>query len=228
VTRIVDPVLEELRQTVLRMGSLAEAILAKALRAVWERDAALAGEVYHDDLEIDRIDVALDEEVTRALALQAPVAADLRRILAIRTMATDLERVGDLSRNIAKSAARLAKRTPVALPSLLEDLADQTTRVLREALDSFTETDPEKAQRVIDADDDIDATEDRLIQTVIAEVGSHPETTNQEVDFILIAKNLERVGDHATNIAEEVIFLAEARIVRHQERLGGELPPRSS
>ena len=107
MTRIVDPLLEELRQTALRMGSLAEAILAKALRAVWERDAGLAAEVYDDDLEIDRIDVTLDEEVTRALALQAPVAADLRRILAIRTMATDLERVGDLSRNIAKSAARL-------------------------------------------------------------------------------------------------------------------------
>jgi phosphate transport system protein len=226
VTRIVDPVLAELRQTMLRMGSLAEAILAKALRAVWERDAGLAEEVQHDDLEIDRIDVALDEQVTRALALQAPVAADLRRILAIRTMATDLERVGDLSRNIAKSAARLAERPPVALPPLLEELADQTTRVLRDALDSFTETDSAKAQRVIDADDQIDATEDRLIQAVIAEVGSHPEKTNQEVDFILIAKNLERVGDHATNIAEEVIFLAEARIVRHQVRLGGEVTPR--
>jgi phosphate transport system protein len=217
----VDPVLEELRQTALRMGSLAEAILAKALRAVWERDARLAAEVQQDDLEIDRIDVALDEDVTRALALQQPVAADLRRILAIRTMATDLERVGDLSRNIAKSATRLAQRAPVALPSLLEELADQTTRVLSEALDSFTETDSAQAQRVIDSDDEIDETEDRLIQAVIAEVGSHPEKTNQKVDFILIAKNLERVGDHATNIAEEVIFLAEARIVRHQGRLSG-------
>ena len=226
MTRIVDPVLEELRQTVLRMGSLAEAILAKAMRAVRERDAGLAGEVQEDDLEIDRIDVALDEEVTRALALQQPVAADLRRILAIRTMATDLERVGDLSRDIAKSAARLAERSPVALPPLLEELADQTTRVLCEALDSFTETDAEKAQRVIDADDDIDATEDRLIQEVIAEVSSDPEKTKQKVDYILIAKNLERVGDHATNIAEEVIFLAEARIVRHQEKLAAEPAPK--
>jgi phosphate transport system protein len=207
------------------MGSLAEAILAKALRAVRERDAVLAAEVQDDDLEIDRIDVALDEEVTRALALQAPVAADLRRILAIRTMATDLERVGDLSRNIAKSAARLVERPPVPLPPLLEELADQTTRVLRGALDGFTETDPAKAQRVIDADDEIDATEDRLIQAVIADVVGHPERTHQQVDFILIAKNLERVGDHATNIAEEVIFLAEARIVRHQEKLGAEPAP---
>jgi phosphate transport system protein len=222
----VDPLLEELRQTVLRMGSLAEAILAKALRAVWERDAGMAAEVQDDDLEIDRIDVTLDEEVTRALALQSPVAADLRRILAIRTMATDLERVGDLSRNIAKSAARLAQRAPVALPPLLEELADQTTRVLRDALDSFTETDPVKAQRVIDADDEIDDTEDELIQAVIADVLDEPEKTHQQVDFILIAKNLERVGDHATNIAEEIIFLAEARIVRHQGRLGAESTPK--
>ena len=150
------------------------------------------------------------------------MAADLRRILAIRTMATDLERVGDLSRNIAKSAARLAERPPVPLPALLDELVDQTTRVLRDALDSFTETDSAKAQLVIDADDEIDATEDRLIQAVIADVVNHPEKTNQQVDFILIAKNLERVGDHATNIAEEVIFLAEARIVRHREKLGGE------
>ncbi len=222
MTRIVDPLLEELRQTVLRMGSLAEAILAKALRAVWERDLRLAAEVQDDDLAIDRIDVTLDEEVTRALALQQPVAADLRRILAIRTMATDLERVGDLSRNIAKSAARLAERPPVALPPLLEELADQTSRVLRDALDSFTETDPVKAQCVIDADDEIDDTEDRLIQAVIADVLDQPEKTHQQVDYILIAKNLERVGDHATNIAEEIIFLAEARIVRHQGKLGAE------
>ena len=212
----------------LRMGSLAEAILAKALRAVWERDAGLAAEVQNDDLEIDRIDVALEGQVTRALALQAPVAADLRRILAIRTMATDLERVGDLSRNIAKSAARLAERPPVPLPALLDELVDQTTRVLRDALDSFTETDSAKAQIVIDADDEIDATEDRLIQAVIADVVNHPEKTNQQVDFILIAKNLERVGDHATNIAEEVIFLAEARVVRHRAKLGEELAPKSS
>lgn len=219
MSRIVDPVLEDLRQTLLRMGSLCEAILAKSLRAVFERDAELAAQVKGDDLEIDRLDVDLDEAVTKALALQSPVAADLRRILAIRTMATDLERVGDLARNIAKSAVRLNQRAAVAVPGRLQDLADLTTRVLAEALDSFSETDADRARRVIDADDDIDETEDLLIQEVIAGVGEHPNQSAQEVDVILIAKNLERVGDHATNIAEEVIFLAEARIVRHESKL---------
>ena len=219
--RTVDPYLDDLRETALRMGSLAEAILAKALRAVWERDPTLADEVQKDDLEIDRHDLRIDEEVTRVLALHHPVANDLRRVLAIRTMATDLERVGDLARNIAKSASRLAQRPSVAPPPRLQELADQATRSLRLALDSFTESDPAHARRVLEADDAIDETEDRFVQEAIREAGSNPERTAQEVDLILIAKSLERVADHATNIAEDVIFLAEARLVRHESKLNG-------
>ncbi len=217
--RTVDPLLGELRESLLRMGSLAETILAKALRSVWERNAQLARAVQKDDLAIDRLDVTIDEQVTKALALQAPVAADLRRVLAIRTMATDLERVGDLARNIAKSATRLAERPAVRPPPRLAELADQTRRILRQALDSFSETDADKARSVLGADDAIDDLEDSLIRDAIAEAGSHPEYTAQEVDLILIAKHLERVSDHATNIAEEVIFLAEAKIVRHAAKL---------
>jgi phosphate transport system protein len=221
MTRRLDPFLEQLRQTLLRMGSLAEAILAKSLRAVWERDPRLAAEVKQDDVEIDRIDVAIDEGVVRALALQTPVANDLRMVLAIRTMATDIERVGDLARNIAKGAVRLAERPPVPIPAGLQELADQATRALGDALDSFSGADTAKARAVLAADDEIDASEDRLIQAIISEAGAHPELTSQEVDLIMIAKHLERVADHATNIAEEVIFLAEARIVRHAAKLGG-------
>jgi phosphate transport system protein len=221
MTRRLDPFLEDLRQTALRMGSLAEAILTKSLRAVWERDSRLAAEVKDDDIEIDRIDVAIDEGVLRTLSLQTPVANDLRMVLAIRTMATDLERVGDLARNIAKSALRLCERPPIAFPPGLEDLADQALRVLGDALDSFTETDAAKARAVLAQDDAIDLAEDHVVQIVIAEAGAHPELTPQEVDFLMIAKHLERVADHATNIAEEVIFLTEARIVRHAAKLGG-------
>jgi len=221
VRRTIDPFLDQLRQSALRMGSLAEAILAKALRSVWDRDPKLAEEVQRDDLEIDRLDVAIDELVTEALALQSPVANDLRRILAVRAMVSDLERVGDLARNIAKSAVRLAHRSALPLPPGLEELADQTTRALCDALDSFADSDAAKARAVIEADDAVDAAEDALIRAIIAEAAAHPDWTPQEVDLILIAKNLERVGDHATNIAEEVIFLAEARIVRHHAKLGG-------
>ena len=106
-----EATIEGLRELVLRMGALAEAIFAKALRVVHERDGRLAAEVQRDDLALDKLDIEIDDAVLRALALQSPVAEDLRQVIAIKTMATDLERVGDIARNIAKSGARLAERT---------------------------------------------------------------------------------------------------------------------
>jgi len=221
MSRIFDAVLEELREKALRMGSLAEAILDKAVRAVVERRPELAREVRIDDLEIDRMDLAIDEAVLRALALQAPVAEDLRQVIAIKMMAADLERVGDLSRNIAKSALRLAERPPIGLPPRLMAVADEARRMLKRALDSFADADGEKARAVLAADDEIDEDQDRVVREAIQEIGSHPEISSQEVDLILIAKNLERVGDHATNIAEDVILATEARNVKHAEKLRG-------
>jgi phosphate transport system protein len=220
MTRIFDPVLEDLRKLLLRMGSLAEAILDKAIRAVWERRADLAHEVRIDDLEIDRLDVEIDEAVLRALALQAPVAEDLRQVIAIKMMATDLERVGDLARNIAKSALRLAEKPPLAFPPKLQEVADGARRLVKLALDSFVDADPAKAQAVLDADDRVDDDQERVVREAIAEIGAHPELTSQQLDLILIAKHLERVADHATNIAEDTILATQARNVKHAQKLG--------
>ena len=220
MTRIFDPVLDDLRELLLRMGSLSEAILDKAIRAVWERRADLAHEVRIDDLEIDRLDVEIDEAVLRALALQAPVAEDLRQVIAIKMMATDLERVGDLSRNIAKSALRLAEKPPLAFPPKLQEVADGARRLVKLALDSFVDADPAKAQAVLDADDRVDDDQERVVREAIAEIGAHPELTSQQLDLILIAKHLERVADHATNIAEDTILATQARNVKHAQKLG--------
>ena len=220
MTRIFDPVLGDLRERLLRMGSLAEGILDKAIRAVWERRPDLAREVRIDDLEIDRLDLDIDEAVLRALALQAPVAEDLRQVIAIKMMATDLERVGDLARNIAKSALRLSEKPPLPLPPKLEEVADGARRLLRLALDSFVDADPAKAQAVLDADDRVDDDQERVVRDAILEIGAHPELTSQEVDLILIAKNLERVADHATNIAEDTILATQAKNVKHAQKLG--------
>jgi phosphate transport system protein len=219
MSRIFDSVLDDLRDRLLRMGSLSEAILDKAIRAVWERRPDLAREVRIDDLEIDRLDLDIDESVLRALALQAPVAEDLRQVIAIKMMATDLERVGDLSRNIAKSALRLAERAPVVIPPKLREIADEARRLLKLSLDSYADADPLKAQAVLEADDQVDEDQDRVVREAIQEIGEHPEMTSQEVDLILIAKNLERVADHATNIAEDVILATEARNVKHAQKL---------
>ena len=161
----------------------------------------------------------VDEAVLRALALQAPVADDLRHVLAIKMIATDLERVGDLARNIAKSAVRLAERPPVDFPPKLRELADHAARLLRRALDSFSDRDVRKAEEVLDEDDEVDRDQDLVIEAAIREIISQPDLLSQELDFILIAKNLERVADHATNIAEHVILAAEARNVKHAAKL---------
>jgi phosphate transport system protein len=201
------------------MGGLAEAILDKSLRATWARDARLAEEVVTDDLAIDRLDLELDRAVLAVLALRAPVAADLRQVLAIKTMATDLERVGDLARNIAGCARRMSERTPVPVPPGLRSLADDAQRALARSIQSFADLDPEQARAVLANDDSIDQTEDKVIREAIAEIHAKPAVSEQEIDLIFIAKNLERVADHATNIAEEVILAAESLNLKHVEKL---------
>ncbi len=214
-----EAAIEGLRELVLRMGALAEAILQKALRVVRERDQRLGAEVQRDDLELDKLDIEIDDGVLRALALQQPVAEDLRQVIAIKTLATDLERVGDISRNIAKSGSRLAERPRTDLPMRLESLAREACGQLAAALDSFQELDTAAAQRVLDGDDRVDRLQDELVRELIGGISRDPSTAAQAVDVIFIAESLERIGDHATNVAEEVILVAEARNVKHAEKL---------
>jgi len=217
--RLVDRELDGLRELALRMGGLAEGILAKAWRSVGDRDVELARAVERDDLQIDRLELEIDDAVLNVLALQQPVARDLRQVIAIKTMAGDLERVGDLSRNIAKSASRLCEREPVPLPPMLEKLYDDCQRQLGRSLNCFAEADAEVARSVVAADDPIDSEEEQIVREAIEEISVRPDRSAQEVELILIAKNLERVADHATNIAEEVVLMAEARNLKHAAKL---------
>jgi phosphate transport system protein len=216
---LVEKKLSALREKLLRMGGLAEAILEKAVRALAERDVARAREVAEDDLEIDRLDVEIDRAVLELLALQSPVAHDLRQTIAIKTAALDLERVGDLARNIASSAIRLGEGPPVRVPAGLLTLADESRRVLASALTSFADTDAERARTVLAADDQIDADEARVIRAALDSIQATPEHSSAAVDFILVAKSLERVGDHATNIAEDVVMAAESVNLKHAEKI---------
>jgi len=210
---------DQLRQLALRMGGLAEEILEKALRATWRRDAALADSVVGDDLEIDRIDVEIDEAVLNVLALRAPVAIDLRQVLAINTMATDLERVGDLARNIAGCARRLCGREPVVPPTELRTLAEACQRALAESLGAFADLDVARARRVLAADNEIDAIESEVVRGAIARIQEDPAASGQQIDLMFMARHLERVGDHATNIAELVVLAAESKNLKHREKL---------
>lgn len=215
----VERKLEPLRQQVLRMGHMAEAILEKALKSVWQRDSRLAIEVASDDLPIDRLDVDLDRTTLEFLALRAPVAQDLREVMAIKTAATDLERVGDIARNIAKSALRLVERPSVPMPAALESLARSSQRVLKNSLRAFADYDTEIARAVLASDDEVDADEEQTFRSVLNDIKAHPEDCEQYVEFILIGRNLERVGDHATNIAEDVILVVESLNLKHAQKL---------
>ena len=214
-----EDVVAELRQTILRMGALCEAILDKANRSVRERNAVLAAEVITDDLAIDRLDVDIDDAVLRALALHAPVAEDLRTVFAVKTMATDLERVGDLARNIARSAVRLSERPETNEPARLEPLQNEAQILLKRALDSFRDSDPAAARAVIAADDRVDELQDGIVRDEIERIESNTGQAAQGIDVILIAESLERVADHATNIAEEVVLMIEARNLKHATKL---------
>ena len=218
--RPFDSVMDGLREDLFRMGGRCEAILAKALQSVWDRDDALAEEVANDDIEIDRLDVAIDAGVLKALALQAPVAEDLRTVIAIKMIATDLERVGDLARNIAKSARRISgQHSVLPFPETLPALASASQNALSRSLDAFSRIDARLARDVLDEDDAIDDQQDEVVRELVLDLERHPEAASQEVDTILVAKHLERVADHATNIAENVILVAEARNIKHASKL---------
>lgn len=218
----VERDLDSLRARAVRMAELCEAILAKSLRAVRERDPALAAEVKHDDLAIDQLDIEIDDLVLQILALDAPVAADLRHVIAIKSIATDLERIGDIARNIAGCARRLAQHAPVAFGEELDRLAINSRTALQNAIRAFRELDVALARAVLGSDDTIDELEGRIIRGAIARLASTPEHTEQEIDLIFITKDLERVGDHATNIAEEVILAAEAKNLKHAAKLASQ------
>ena len=214
-----DERLKELREQILRMGGLAEQILDKSLRSLLERDEELASEVADDDLEIDRLDVEIDDTVLHVLALRTPVAEELRGVVAMKGMATDLERVGDLARNIAEAAIRMARRPLVTLPPDLERIATGAQGLVRRALDSFVQHDGDEARAVIDADDEIDDLQNDLVRRAIHVISERPENAAQEIDVILTAEHLERVADHATNIAEDVVLLYEALNLKHASKL---------
>jgi phosphate transport system protein len=177
--------------------------------------------VRRDDLDLDRLDIAVDDQVLVLLATQAPVASDLREVLALKSFALDLERVGDLARNVARSAERLAGVPESEAPPELVRLGDAVVRLFDDALASLAALDAGAARRVLAADDPIDRAEAAVIQRSLAAIRERPEASSQEVDFIFIARNLERVADHATNIAEDVLLAAEARNVKHAAKLGG-------
>jgi phosphate transport system protein len=204
-----------LREQLLEMGGLVEAAIASSVRAIIERDAALAEQVIRKDQVVNRMELDIDGACRRILALRQPAASDLRFITTALKIVTDLERMGDLAVNIAERAVDLA-RVPALQPQHdLGRLAALSEAALAKALDSFVTADPVKAEEVLEGDDHLDALYLKIFNELLTTMMEDPRTIRRATSLMFSAKHLERFGDHATNLAEMVIFMVRGTDVRH-------------
>ncbi|PWT85781.1 MAG: phosphate transport system regulatory protein PhoU [Blastocatellia bacterium] len=207
--------LEELKQRLLGMGDLAEERLRLAMRALIERDRDLITEVIRGDEVINGLHLEIDDRCFKLLALYQPMAVDLRTIVSAVKINSDLERVGDLAVNVAEAAERYIAHKPVKPLIDLPRMGDMAQQMLHEALGAFVSGNVQAAQAVLAQDDVLDALKNQVIRELLTYMLGDPHKIEPGIDLILISRHLERVGDHATNIAEDVIFIVDARDVRH-------------
>lgn len=213
--RVYDKELQELRDQLLAMGGRVEAQLAASVRAVVERDPALAEQVKQSDAEVNRLEVQIDDACRRILALRQPAASDLRFIATALKIVVDLERMGDLAVNIADRAIDLAQAPQLRPFHDLEALADLTQAQLRKALDAFVRGDVARAEEVIAGDDLLDALYLKIFNELLAWMMEDSRVIRRATSMMFAAKHLERFGDHCTNLAEMVVYMVRGTDVRH-------------
>ena len=207
--------LRELREMLLSMGARVERQIADSMRSLIERDVALAEGVRASDQELNRLEVDVDQMCRRILALRQPAASDLRFITTALKIVTDLERIGDLGVNIAERAIDLAQAPPLAHYQDLPRLADLAQRQVKKALDAFVAGDAVKAEEVLGGDDHVDALFLKIFNELLAFMLEDARYIRRAMNLMFVAKHLERVGDHATNLAEMVIYMVRGTDVRH-------------
>lgn len=207
--------LDDLHRRLLEMGGLAEARLQEAVAGLVRRDLGLLERVCVGDGPINQLHVEIDERAFTLLALYQPMATDLRAVVAAVKINTDLERVGDLAVNIAEAARRYLDHPPVKQLIDIPRMAAIAQQMLHDALDAYVRRDVALARTVLGRDDELDALKDQVFRELLTYMLQDTRTIQPALDLILISRHLERVGDHATNVAEDVIFLVSARDVRH-------------
>jgi len=222
ITRTVPQVqehLDALKERLLVMGGIAEEQVRLVTAALVERDADLAARVQASDQPLNDLHIEIDQRCVRLLALHQPVAVDLRAVLAAVKINTDLERVGDLAVNIAEAVQRYLLHPPVpVVDDHIPRMADLAQQMLRDALDAYVRHEVALAEHVLDTDDEVDALKAQVTVDLLPRMQAVPAAIEPALDLILIARHLERIADHATNVAEGVIFMVSARDVRHHGR----------
>lgn len=208
--------IESLKARILNLSSLVEESVTKALKAVETRDARLAAEVIEGDKVIDTIEVEVEEECLKILALHQPVATDLRFIVAVLKINNDLERIGDLAVNMASRARKLAEiQTTPEVEIDFGGAEINARQMLRKSLEALVNLDIEVAKWVCAADEDVDAANRGVFRQVVQGIKEHPADAERLILLLSVSRNLERIGDHTTNIAEDVLYMVRGDIVRH-------------
>src|SRR5688500_11581449 len=210
--------LQQLKTRLLEMGGLAEDRVRSIVQALVDRNAATVDRVLSGDGPINQLHIEIDSRCFKLLALHQPMAVDLRAIVSAVKINTDLERVGDLAINIAEAVKRYMRHPPVKELIDIPRMASIAQRLLRDALDAYVRRDTVLAQAVLSQDDELDALKTQVFRELLTYMLSDPGTIEPGLDLILISRHLERIGDHATNVAEDVIFMVSAKDVRHHVR----------
>jgi phosphate transport system protein len=214
--RHFDEELGDLKGRLIAMGGLAEERVRMAMRGLVDRDVDVLMQVIDGDRDLNALHIEIDDRCFKMLALHQPMAVDLRVIVSAVKLNADLERVGDLAVNIAEAASRYLAHAPVKALIDLPRMGNIAQVMLREALDAFVKADATLANDVLKQDDTLDGLKDQVFRELLTYMLGDPKTIEPSIDLILISRHLERIGDHATNIAEDVIFIVHATDVRHQ------------
>ncbi|MDL1981933.1 MAG: phosphate signaling complex protein PhoU [Deltaproteobacteria bacterium] len=207
--------LEKIKKRILSLGAMVEERVRMVIRALETRDGDAAKKIIISDHEIDEMEVEIEEECLKILALYQPVAIDLRFLAAVIKINNDLERVADEAVNIAERVQVIAKRQRLDVPFNHSLMAEKSEFMLKKSLDAFVNMDVDIALRVCALDDEVDNMLNEAYDVVKNAIGEHPDRVSYLINLLLVSRHLERIADHATNIAEEVIYLVEGEIVRH-------------
>jgi phosphate transport system protein len=208
--------LATVKDNLMELARLAAAALTQSLRAVLTRDGDLARGVIAGDVAVNSLEETIDRECVRLIALFQPVAGDLRQLMAVDHIITELERIGDSATNIAEEVLTLRQQPPRPIHPRLESMAHSVHEMVRQSLEAFFRSNSHLARQVCIADADVDALDQAIIQDLLQEMTGAPEAILPGQSQINIVRNLERVGDHATNIAEQVVYMVEGQSVRHR------------
>jgi len=215
VTKHLQRDLEVLKQQLLTMGGMVEQATDLAISAVVDRRKDLAEQVLKGDDDIDRKELEVEDECLKMLALHQPVATDLRFIISVLKVNNDLERMGDLAKNIAERAATLCDQPPLAVAKDFRRMAERVRKMVHECIDALVERDVELARRVCLEDREVDEENRRRFAELQQTMKSDPATVERAVSLLSVSRHLERIADHATNVAEDVVFLVDGEVIRH-------------